>query len=76
MFLCFIIVLFFSFADAYGQSFSIGTSDITTHTQSGLHLSVGHMYITRIGAVNGAGLQSTYDTNGVVIDNTPPEVLM
>ena len=62
------------FSVEYNQWVDLNTDNIQTHTQTGLSLTVGHMYITRIAAVNGAGLQSTYDTDGVIIDNTPPQV--
>ena len=62
------------FSVEYNQWVDLNTNNIQTHTQTGLSLTVGHMYITRIAAVNGAGLQSTYDTDGIIIDNTPPQV--
>ena len=42
--------------------------------QSGLQLTSGRKYTGRIHAVNGAGLVSTHESNGVTIDNTHPQV--
>ncbi|XP_067658325.1 uncharacterized protein [Haliotis asinina] len=44
----------------------------TSLKQHGLSLTAGAMYSVRVGAVNRAGAVSTYDTNGVLLDNTKP----
>ena len=46
----------------------------TNHTASGLTLINGAKYIASITLRNGAGLSSTYETDGVFIDSTPPAV--
>ncbi|KAL8609977.1 hypothetical protein ACOMHN_029470 [Nucella lapillus] len=38
----------------------------------GLSLTPGLRYYLRVGAVNGAGSVATYDTDGVLVDPTPP----
>ncbi|XP_046574117.1 uncharacterized protein LOC124282192 [Haliotis rubra] len=47
---------------------------ITSLSQSGLSLRPGAQYSVRVGAVNRAGAVATYDTNGVLVDNTPPQM--
>jgi hypothetical protein len=42
--------------------------------ETGLKLTVGHKYISRLIVINGAGLISTYETNGFKVENTPPMV--
>ena len=37
-------------------------------------LQPGHLYFTRVMAINGAGLISVHDTDGFLIDPTPPQV--
>jgi hypothetical protein len=54
----------------------ISDTNATKHTESGLTLSVGHKYISRLVAINGAGLISTYETNGFIIEITPPKVCL
>ncbi|KAK3612537.1 hypothetical protein CHS0354_024514 [Potamilus streckersoni] len=49
-------------------------TSITSYTQTGLHLSAGAHYSLRVGAVNQAGFVAAYDTNGVIVDNTPPVI--
>ena len=46
----------------------------TNHTAPGLTLINGAKYIASITLRNGAGLSSTYETDGVFIDSTPPAV--
>ncbi|XP_025084423.1 uncharacterized protein LOC112558273 isoform X1 [Pomacea canaliculata] len=41
-------------------------------TVNGLTLTSGLRYSIRMAAVNSAGSVTTYDTNGVLVDNTPP----
>ena len=48
--------------------------DINHYTQTGLTLHQGGIYSTRIGAVNKAGFVAAFETDGVVIDITPPVV--
>ncbi|XP_046562951.1 uncharacterized protein LOC124271844 [Haliotis rubra] len=50
------------------------SSDPSTISQSGLSLRPGAQYSVRVGAVNRAGAVATYDTNGVLLDNTPPRM--
>ncbi|CAH1250560.1 FAT1 [Branchiostoma lanceolatum] len=47
-------------------------ASLSSHTESGLSMSAGAMYQTRVGAVNRATLTSVYQTDGVVIDPSPP----
>ena len=47
---------------------------VKDHKEEKLSLSVGAKYMVRLGVVNGAGLMATFETNGVIIDNTPPNV--
>ncbi|KAL5013969.1 hypothetical protein ScPMuIL_008239 [Solemya velum] len=43
-------------------------------TKSNLSLKSGARYSIRVGAVNGAGFVVTFQTNGVIVDATPPEI--
>lgn len=51
-------------------------SDPSIHSlsQPGLRLKPGALYSVRVGAANKAGAVAAYDTNGVLLDNTPPKV--
>jgi hypothetical protein len=49
-------------------------SGITQYTHSGLTLNPGGKYSMKVGAVNKAGAITAFETDGVVIDNTPPVV--
>ncbi|XP_048250793.1 uncharacterized protein LOC124111176 [Haliotis rufescens] len=46
----------------------------TSVSHSGLDLKPGALYSIRVGAVNKAGAVATYDTNGVLLDNSKPEM--
>ncbi|XP_048258717.1 uncharacterized protein LOC124137708 isoform X1 [Haliotis rufescens] len=46
----------------------------TSVMKSGLSLRPGAQYSVRVGAVNRAGAVAIYDTNGVLVDNTPPQM--
>ncbi|XP_053400990.1 uncharacterized protein LOC123541000 [Mercenaria mercenaria] len=59
---------------AKGKWIEISDVNATQHKKSGLKLTVGHRYISRLVAINGAGLLSTYETNGFIIENTPPKI--
>ncbi|XP_033105583.1 uncharacterized protein LOC117107873 isoform X2 [Anneissia japonica] len=45
---------------------------MNVHTEAGLTLKEGGLYNTRIAGVNNAGLTSPHETNGVIIDPSPP----
>ena len=47
-----------------------------SHTATGLSLVNGAKYIASITLRNGAGLSSTYETDGVFIDSSPPAVAL
>ncbi|XP_048258679.1 uncharacterized protein LOC124137747 [Haliotis rufescens] len=51
-------------------------SDPSIHSlsQPGLRLKPGALYSVRVGAANKAGAVAAYDTNGVLLDNTPPKM--
>ncbi|KAK3101936.1 hypothetical protein FSP39_007496 [Pinctada imbricata] len=51
-----------------------GPSDRTTYTHTGMSLQKGIIYYVRVGAVNKAGYQADFTTNGVRVDTTPPIV--
>lgn len=44
------------------------------YTVIGLELAHGSNYIFNVLLVNGAGLQTSYETNGVFIDSIPPQI--
>ncbi|XP_048258676.1 uncharacterized protein LOC125384201 [Haliotis rufescens] len=46
----------------------------TSVMKSGLSLRPGAQYSVRVGAVNRAGAVAIYDTNGVLVDKTPPKM--
>ena len=48
--------------------------DLTSYTGTGLTLRNGARYTMRVGAINHAGFLASFETNGVVIDVTPPLV--
>lgn len=45
-----------------------------SYTWTGLSLQEGARYSMRVGAVNHAGFLAAFETNGVVIDTSPPLV--
>ncbi|XP_035662464.1 uncharacterized protein LOC118406510 [Branchiostoma floridae] len=45
------------------------------HKVSGLSLSAGALYQTRVAAVNRALLSAAYDTDGAIVDPSPPVIL-
>ena len=47
---------------------------INTYNLSDLHLAHGAKYVVVLALQNGAGLISEYESSGVVVDLTPPEV--
>lgn len=47
---------------------------MTSYTWTGLSLQEGARYSMRVGAVNHAGFLAAFETNGVVIDTSPPLV--
>ncbi|KAK3101942.1 hypothetical protein FSP39_007535 [Pinctada imbricata] len=49
-----------------------GPTDRTTYTETGLTLENGLTYLVKVGAVNKAGYQAAFTTNGVIIDKTKP----
>ncbi|WAR05119.1 hypothetical protein MAR_020488, partial [Mya arenaria] len=57
-----------------GKWIPINNPNCTYFKQNKLILRVGAKYKFRLGAVNGAGLISTFETDGVIIDNTPPKL--
>ena len=66
---------FFSFLKAQLNTWvSLPNGPQSSVTVTQLQLQSGLKYSVRISAMNGAGAISTYDTNGVLVDNTPPEV--
>ncbi|VDI54125.1 Hypothetical predicted protein [Mytilus galloprovincialis] len=57
----------------YGEWLNLGTDVTINHyTQTGLSLHQGGVYSMRVGAVNKAGFVAAFETDGVVIDTTPP----
>ena len=48
--------------------------DLTSYTWTGLTLRNGARYTMRVGAINHAGFLASFETNGVIIDVTPPLV--
>lgn len=51
------------------------SGDMTSYTWTGLSLRNGARYTVRVGAINHAGFLASFETNGVVIDITPPMVI-
>lgn len=49
-------------------------SSLTSYTWTGLSLKEGARYSYRVGAINHAGFLAAFETNGVVIDTSPPMV--
>jgi hypothetical protein len=49
-------------------------TSVTRLTKTGLNLHQGGLYSLRIGAVNYAGIMAAFETNGVLVDITPPDV--
>ena len=50
-------------------------SSLTTFTTDELlSLTPGGFYYVRVVALNGAGLTAVYETDGVIVDPTPPSV--
>lgn len=47
----------------------------TSWTVSGLDLNSGARYVTSLTFVNGAGLEIMHETNGVIVDPTPPTIV-
>ena len=63
------------FLAIYGEWLNLGTDVTINHyTQTGLSLHQGGVYSMRVGAVNKAGFVAAFETDGVVIDTTPPVV--
>lgn len=52
----------------------ISDKTATAHTWTGLTLREGARYSVRVGAINNAGYLASFETNGVVIDTSPPIV--
>ena len=50
------------------------STELGTHTLYNLSLSHGVRYVTVLTITNGAGLISEYETNGVMVDTSPPLV--
>lgn len=67
--------LILNFSVVHGEWQNLG-SDVTIqlYTQTGLTLHQGGTYSMRVGAVNKAGFVAAFETDGVVIDTTPPVV--
>ena len=63
-----------NFTDPAGSWVQLASSALTTYRQDGLTLTLGHRYSVRVAAVNGAGLLSAYETDGVLVDITEPVV--
>ncbi|XP_060596420.1 uncharacterized protein LOC132750448 [Ruditapes philippinarum] len=57
-----------------GEWVEVKSVNVTDHMETGLKLTVGHKYISRLIVINGAGLISTYETNGFKVENTPPMI--
>lgn len=53
---------------------TIVSGSLTSYTWTGLSLRQGALYTVRVAAVNNAGYMSSFETNGVIIDTTPPLV--
>lgn len=53
---------------------TIVNSLLTSYSWTGLSLRQGALYSMRVAAVNKAGYMSSFETNGVIIDTTPPIV--
>ena len=69
------ISLFQNILDIHGEWLNLDEDvDITHYTQAGLTLHQGGIYSTRVGAVNKAGFVAAFETDGVIIDITPPIV--
>ena len=69
------ISLFQNILDIHGEWLNLDEDvDITHYTQAGLTLHQGGIYSTRVGAVNKAGFVAAFETDGVIIDITPPNV--
>ncbi|XP_052806219.1 uncharacterized protein LOC128235437 [Mya arenaria] len=49
-------------------------TETTVFTKNNLQLSLGSKYSFRVEAINGAGLTASLESDGVLIDNTPPEI--
>ena len=52
----------------------LGDPEMTSLHQTGLTLLNGARYSMRVAAINKAGYMGMYDTNGVIIDTSPPTV--
>ena len=69
------ISLFQNILDIHGEWLNLDEDvDITHYTQAGLTLHQGGIYSTRVGAVNKAGFVAAFETDGVIVDITPPIV--
>ncbi|OPL20821.1 jagged 1-like, partial [Mytilus galloprovincialis] len=61
--------------DIHGDWMDIGNNITrTSYTLEGLTLHQGALYSTRVGAVNKAGFVAAFETDGVIVDTTPPIV--
>ncbi|KAK3104702.1 hypothetical protein FSP39_008103 [Pinctada imbricata] len=49
-------------------------STLTSHTETGLSLREGGKYSMRVGALNKAGFLASFETNGVIIDQSDPMI--
>ena len=56
------------------SSLELPDPTVNTYTLSDLNLSHGSKYITVLTLENGAGLVSEYESSGVTVDLTPPQV--
>lgn len=55
---------------------SLNDSSLTSYTWTGLSLQEGARYSVKVGSVNNAGFLAAFETNGVVIDISPPSVIV
>ena len=52
----------------------IGESGLIACWTHNIPLAVGTQYIVRVEAVNRAGISTTYESTGIIPDNTPPYI--
>lgn len=66
--------LFLTTLGTAGQWHDIGNSAAITYTHPGMTLNPGGRYSMKVGAVNKAGAITTFETDGVVVDDSAPVV--
>ncbi|XP_078621329.1 uncharacterized protein LOC144887805 [Branchiostoma floridae x Branchiostoma japonicum] len=58
-----------------GNSVTLGGAAQNWTSTEPLVLNIGAVYTVRVHAINAAGLTAVHETDGVIIDPTPPEIL-